>query len=236
MTLTGSIMGTAQYLSPEQAQGQPVSAASDIYAIGIVLYELLTGVVPFDGETAVASRSSRSPPSRARRAPSTRRCRPRSTRSSCARSPRTRRTLRRRRRVHRRARSRAADGLPGPGAAVGRCPGAESDGYGKARERRLPLEARRRRAPKRPRSAVAVVGAALRSSLALAVALRAAPTGRGRVTVPNVIGQTEQAAPRQTAGSRPHTVPSARSQLHRADGVGDQQTPDCGSVRRNGAR
>ncbi len=53
MTLTGSIMGTAQYLSPEQAQGQAVSAASDLYAVGIVLYELLTGAVPFDGETAV---------------------------------------------------------------------------------------------------------------------------------------------------------------------------------------
>jgi beta-lactam-binding protein with PASTA domain len=53
MTLTGSIMGTAQYLSPEQAQGHAVSAASDIYAVGIVLYELLTGSVPFDGETAV---------------------------------------------------------------------------------------------------------------------------------------------------------------------------------------
>jgi beta-lactam-binding protein with PASTA domain len=53
MTLTGSIMGTAQYLSPEQAQGHAVSATSDIYAVGIVLYELLTGSVPFDGETAV---------------------------------------------------------------------------------------------------------------------------------------------------------------------------------------
>jgi eukaryotic-like serine/threonine-protein kinase len=53
MTLTGSIMGTAQYLSPEQAQGHAVSAASDLYAVGIVLYELLTGAVPFDGETAV---------------------------------------------------------------------------------------------------------------------------------------------------------------------------------------
>jgi beta-lactam-binding protein with PASTA domain len=53
MTLTGSIMGTAQYLSPEQAQGFPVSAASDFYAVGIVLYELLTGQVPFDGETAI---------------------------------------------------------------------------------------------------------------------------------------------------------------------------------------
>jgi eukaryotic-like serine/threonine-protein kinase len=54
MTLTGSIMGTAQYLSPEQAQGHTVSGRSDLYAVGIILYELLTGAVPFDGETAVA--------------------------------------------------------------------------------------------------------------------------------------------------------------------------------------
>jgi serine/threonine-protein kinase len=54
MTLTGSIMGTAQYLSPEQAQGMAVSAASDLYSVGVILYELLTGVVPFEGETAVA--------------------------------------------------------------------------------------------------------------------------------------------------------------------------------------
>jgi beta-lactam-binding protein with PASTA domain/predicted Ser/Thr protein kinase len=54
MTLTGSIMGTAQYLSPEQAQGHVVSGSSDLYSIGVILYEMLTGVVPFDGETAVA--------------------------------------------------------------------------------------------------------------------------------------------------------------------------------------
>jgi serine/threonine protein kinase len=53
MTETGSIMGTAQYLSPEQAQGHSVNASSDLYSVGIVLYEMLTGRVPFDGEAAV---------------------------------------------------------------------------------------------------------------------------------------------------------------------------------------
>ena len=54
MTETGSIMGTAQYLSPEQAQGQRVDAPSDIYSIGVILWEMLTSQVPFAGESAVS--------------------------------------------------------------------------------------------------------------------------------------------------------------------------------------
>ncbi|WP_116247927.1 serine/threonine-protein kinase [Nocardiopsis sp. FIRDI 009] len=54
LTQTGMVMGTAQYISPEQASGRPASAASDLYALGVVAYECLAGQPPFTGDNPVA--------------------------------------------------------------------------------------------------------------------------------------------------------------------------------------
>jgi serine/threonine protein kinase/tetratricopeptide (TPR) repeat protein len=55
MTRTGAMMGTIEYMSPEQAQGRELKPSSDIFAVGLILYELLSGVMPFHAETAIAS-------------------------------------------------------------------------------------------------------------------------------------------------------------------------------------
>jgi beta-lactam-binding protein with PASTA domain/predicted Ser/Thr protein kinase len=54
ITQAGSVMGTPHYLSPEQAQGQDVTAVSDLYSVGVILYEALAGRIPFEADSAVA--------------------------------------------------------------------------------------------------------------------------------------------------------------------------------------
>jgi hypothetical protein len=64
VTQTGTVLGTGEYLAPEQASGRPISPATDVYSLGVVLWELLAGEVPFSGENfvAVALRHVNEPP------------------------------------------------------------------------------------------------------------------------------------------------------------------------------
>src|SRR5207248_1521976 len=55
LSMTGNIMGTPSYMSPEQAQGLKVDARGDIYSLGAVMYEVLTRETPFEGETTIAT-------------------------------------------------------------------------------------------------------------------------------------------------------------------------------------
>jgi eukaryotic-like serine/threonine-protein kinase len=59
LTKTGTVMGTARYLAPEQVSGKPTDARTDVYALGLLLFECLTGHVPFGGDTDVATAMAR---------------------------------------------------------------------------------------------------------------------------------------------------------------------------------
>ena len=62
VTLTGTVLGTSDYIAPEQASGQPVDTQTDVYSLGVVLYELLAGDVPFRGDNFVAVAMNYDPP------------------------------------------------------------------------------------------------------------------------------------------------------------------------------
>src|SRR5260370_20995783 len=55
MTQTGALMGTPEYMSPEQAKGLKADARSDLFSLGIIFYEMLSGVSPFEADTAMAT-------------------------------------------------------------------------------------------------------------------------------------------------------------------------------------
>ena len=68
LTTAGTVMGTPDYMSPEQAQGLPADFRSDIYSLGVVLFEVFTGALPFTGDTMMASCWATSATRRRRRA------------------------------------------------------------------------------------------------------------------------------------------------------------------------
>ena len=239
MTLTGSIMGTAQYLSPEQAQGLPVSAASDLYSIGVILYELLTGVVPFEGETAVAiafkqvSAEPR-PPSMVN--PALPVALDAVVLRALAKDPAQRyadaeafiTALQRERRA-----------LPESlGAAAAAPPGPPQDGYGTgplllpaaaspSEEYGSPPDHRRRRVWLWSSVAVLVVVLAVLAALLIPKA--------GRVTVPDLIGLTEQTASLRLRAAGLQPVPSSTANAKVASGVVFGQTPASGQAAKKGS-
>ena len=174
MTQTGSIMGTAQYLSPEQAQGHAVNARSDLYSIGIILYELLTGRVPFDAESAVTvalKQVSETPIAPSERNPAVTPELEAVVLRAIAKDPD--RSLRRRRRVHRRSGSRE---LPDPLA------GGDRGGRGGSRvaSARARAGGARRRPPPPDATGVLPVGEPVRREPVTVVPGPAAPARRSR--------------------------------------------------------
>jgi serine/threonine-protein kinase len=242
-------MGTAQYLSPEQAQGYSVTASSDIYSVGVILYELLSGAVPFEGETAVAIAFKQvaakpRPPSELNPAlpPSldaiVLRALAKDPAQRYANAGELIAALEHERqslpaysgaRMLRGAYGHGPQGPPpgGPGAAGAllMAPGGLGDGYGPAAQE----ERRRGRGVWWALAALLLAGVA---ALVLALLL---PSG-GKVHVPNVTGQNEQAAAAalRRAGLTP--VPSLAPSTTVPAGLLISESPRAGSLVSKGSR
>jgi eukaryotic-like serine/threonine-protein kinase len=252
MTLTGSIMGTAQYLSPEQAQGLAVSASSDLYSIGVILYELLTGAVPFEGETAVAiafKQVSAEPYPPSALNPALPYSLDAVVLRALAKDPAQRyadadeliAAL-----EHERAALPSLSGAPAaaiPAAHAYRAAAPAHAGTGSlllapAGTGQYELENGSRppgdRARRWRRGLLWALAAALVAGLAVLAVLLTQPSKS--VSVPSVTGQTEQAAGATLRAAGLSPIPSLASSTQVASGLVISQTPAAGSVAKKGAR
>jgi beta-lactam-binding protein with PASTA domain/predicted Ser/Thr protein kinase len=265
MTMTGSIMGTAQYLSPEQAQGHAVSAASDLYAVGVILYELLTGAVPFDGDSAVAiafKQVSAQPLAPSVANPATPAVLDEIVLRALAKDPAARyanaeefiAALRGARERLPAGTATAIFATPPPGV---RAPGtathtvpvgaALSTGVppaalmlppdGGSLGAPPPEDEDQQAAKKRRVMWLALAGAAIAAIVAIVLVLALTrPSSGGHVTVPSVVGQSEAAAGAVMRRAGLVPVPALTSSSTVADGVVISETPPAGSIVGKGTR
>jgi eukaryotic-like serine/threonine-protein kinase len=234
MTMTGSIMGTAQYLSPEQAQGHAVSETSDLYAVGVVLYELLTGSVPFEGESAVTialKQVSAQPIPPSHRNPAVGPALDAVVMRALAKDPA--------------GRFASADELIAAlqQARVGIAPAPPPAGVGLAPTAVVaplapgemgPADSAEAAARRRRRAIMAAIAALV--VLAAALLLLLLPSGGGSVTVPDVTGQTQAAAVAalRREGLQPVVSVSANADVARGLVIGT--TPPRGTIVGHGSR
>jgi serine/threonine-protein kinase len=249
MTMTGSIMGTVQYLSPEQAQGYAVTEASDIYSVGVVLYELLTGSVPFEGESAVTIALKQvsvqpTPPSQLN--PQVSPALDAVVMRALAKDPAQRfagadeliAALQQARAGIAPAPggwgpdpAQAGNGAPPTAALPMPLPSAGSDG-----KPADPAAAEAAAAKRRRRARWIAAGVAALAILAVVLLLLLLPTKSGSVTVPDVAGQTQSAAAATLKREGLSPVVSVTSNAHVASGLVIGTTPTRGTIVHKGSR